>query len=227
MGRKALCIGAAIIVVAVVACAAIVLNDDDDGDAKVIYESGLYAQDPVSIGSNIVADCMFERDGFTFTGWITSEDGDGVVYQPGDVLDFDSGTMRLWAIWSPMLKSVGWSMDPSLEFPEKLVMVYDDDTEAEVGFNMPVPGHGIAHGTISVTCGHYTWTMTVDEDGDDVFRGVSDTGEVCMMSIAFVGATRNVEASLDDGGRPTYSFEVGGGFSIIVSYALEDPDTAP
>lgn len=43
------------------------------------------------------ADCMFEKEGYVFTGWNEKADGTGTVYMPGD--EFNIVNKRLYAQW--------------------------------------------------------------------------------------------------------------------------------
>ena len=221
MGRMTLYIGAAIVIVAVVACAAMVLLDNDDDGARVVYDPNISLEEPFTVGSNVVAGCDLVRDGYVFAGWNTSEDGTGVTYLPGEVLGFESGTMQLWAMWYPVISSIMWNAPHHADFEERIMLVHDDGSEVKVNGMTPVLGIAPTHATIAVTDDHYTWTITVDDEGKEVFRGIGPSGDVCWMSLSFIGSVKDVEPGLDEGGRPTYDMDVGGEFGIVVLLDLE------
>lgn len=65
--------------------------------------------------SEVVSDCPFDREGHVFTGWSTSADGSGERYMPGDVLDYGSGSVRLYAQWAYGMY-IDWSGDVELRY---------------------------------------------------------------------------------------------------------------
>ncbi|MCL2884931.1 MAG: InlB B-repeat-containing protein, partial [Oscillospiraceae bacterium] len=58
------------------------------------------ADQTVAAGTAVIAaDNTFTKDGYTFSGWNTAEDGSGTAYQPGDTVTTGTADMTLFAQW--------------------------------------------------------------------------------------------------------------------------------
>ena len=71
------------------------------------YNSALYppaynmpAPTPVVGGSAVISTQIPVREGYTFTGWNTSPEGIGIVYQPGQLVTGLEAGLGLYAMWT-------------------------------------------------------------------------------------------------------------------------------
>ncbi len=111
-------------------------------------------------GSTSVSDKVPTRDGYTFKGWNTKQDGSGDNYAPDGSINIEEDT-TLYAVWDKI-------PDPTYS------LTYDKNTEDDVS-NMPDKAENLAKGETSVsdktpTRDGYTfkgWNTKQDGSGDN------------------------------------------------------------
>ena len=108
MNGKVLIGVVAVVAVVAVAAAAIALGGDDKDDNVTITEGVLYypnggtgEKDHYEFSSTTVIDGSrwFSYPDKVFINWNTKADGTGIVYLPGDSIDYGHKTVKLYAQW--------------------------------------------------------------------------------------------------------------------------------
>lgn len=91
---------------------------------------------PADSNQGIVSDCLFDRPGYTYAGyWTTNPDGTGEQYKPGDTIITEVDIL-LHAQWIPNTYDVEWAYDDISITPVK---IFDrlDDVRFDQSFAMP------------------------------------------------------------------------------------------
>lgn len=199
---------AVVVVVVVAAVAAYALYDggsDNDG-GSIVYSDGLGPEERTGIGDGTVAECMFERDGYAFTGWNTQRDGTGVTYVPDDYIEIGEGTLVLYAQWSPVMGETVWSPNANELLGDVMILTGDGETVADGGTVVPFGTH-----TFVIDAGNIRWQET--DDGTIV---ASTSKGTFSVELVFVGSVIPEGSGIGEDGNPMWTADVGGPFSINV-----------
>ena len=152
-----------------------------------------------------VKDNMFERKGYTFTGWNTSPDGSGVSYGKGAIINSLTNNQTLYAQWKAD-EDTAYTVEVYLEgedgnYPEdptysyertgttgSVVKVTDKDLTAPDGYAYDPQANNITEGTVagdgSLVLKIYFGKDEIGPDPDDGGDNIPDRYQILFTYVA-------------------------------------------
>lgn len=130
----------------------------NDGTSAMVSEQALKDADYTVLTNS------FSNGGFTFTGWNTREDGDGMWYREGEVITL-TGDITLYAQWEEVSAggTVNYTLTVTNNGDEDMskIVVTDCMLDDAAGLKVTGPGGNLALGTDYSVSGA---TITIDEN---------------------------------------------------------------
>ena len=128
-------------------------------------QGSMDAQTVESGADAVLNNNTFTREHYTFGAWNTQSDGEGVVYQNGDTVNFTENT-TLYAIWEPETYTVTWKNGETVLKTETLLYGATPKYEGET--------------PTKAADAQYTYTFSgwVDSEGNALTADTTVTGDV-------------------------------------------------